>query len=379
MGKEEKTKHLPVSLRAVSKLLSGTTADSQGSLSLRLMIDESIDPLLLRAVRERFRPQNTNIEIELVSYFDRLPTAGEGLVVAGAYARKRPKPVDASLTVIFAAHSELSYRLFRLSSRQVPTLVVSLHPDVFMSQVDPDSPEYSEALEQLVSVIVEPVHGIDRFYRGFFDRRIGRGVVTAGVGADKGFDDLFQSLANRILREFPDSSLAWALSLDFVRPAKVTDIIHANSIQNGVISLAFFLPGADLPILTLNQMRMFLQIAAAYGLKLSFQRYRELAAILLAAFGFRGLARYLVARLPMLGWALKPAISLGTTFALGRAADIYIQRLVAADEKSDRVSTPALELGLELELAKLGLNPADLELFDSPDDWDGDINEALGV
>ena len=54
--------------------------------------------------------------------------------------------------------------------------------------------------------------------------------------------------------------------------------------QNAGVGLVVFIPGADLPIMTLNQAKMLLQIAAAYGEPMGKERVKELAAVVGGAF-----------------------------------------------------------------------------------------------
>ena len=90
--------------------------------------------------------------------------------------------------------------------------------------------------------------------------------------------------------------------------------------QNAGVGLLFLIPGADLPVMTLNQAKMLLQIAAAYGQSIDAGRVRELAALVGGAFACRAVARQLAAAVPVLGWAVKAAVGYSGTFAMGRAA-----------------------------------------------------------
>ena len=86
-----------------------------------------------------------------------------------------------------------------------------------------------------------------------------------------------------------------------------------------------FIPGADMPIMTLNQAKMLLQIAAAYGEPLDIHRVKELAAVVGGAFACRTAARQLTGLVPALGWAVKAGIGYAGTFAMGRAAIEYFE------------------------------------------------------
>jgi uncharacterized protein (DUF697 family) len=110
-----------------------------------------------------------------------------------------------------------------------------------------------------------------------------------------------------------------------LRRAACEDLIHKNARQNAVIGL-LPIPGADMPVITANQGRMVLGIAAAYGEELSLERARELLSVLAAGFGLRALARQVVKLVPVGGWAVSAAIGYAGTLAMGRAAILYFER-----------------------------------------------------
>ena len=70
-----------------------------------------------------------------------------------------------------------------------------------------------------------------------------------------------------------------------------------------------FIPGADLPIMTVNQIRLVLRIADAYGFEIDRERLPEVLAVIGSAFGFRALARRTIGLVPLVGWAVKGAIA----------------------------------------------------------------------
>ena len=81
-----------------------------------------------------------------------------------------------------------------------------------------------------------------------------------------------------IIAACKDKRLAFALAFPFVRRPLSLDAVRATSVQNAGVGVVVFIPGADMPIMTLNQAKMLLQIAAAYGQPLSAERIKELAA-----------------------------------------------------------------------------------------------------
>lgn len=128
-----------------------------------------------------------------------------------------------------------------------------------------------------------------------------------------------------IIAACSDRRLAFALAFPFVRRPLSEDAVHATAAQNAGVGLVLFIPGADLPVMTLNQAKMLLQIAAAYGQPLGAERVKELAAVVGGAFACRSAARQAVALVPALGWAVKAAIGYAGTLAMGRAAIEYFE------------------------------------------------------
>ncbi len=148
----------------------------------------------------------------------------------------------------------------------------------------------------------EPI-ALDEEAAATLDRRMGEWIITA----------------------CRDKKLAFALAFPFVRRPLSLDAVRATAIQNAGVGVVVFIPGADMPIMTLNQAKMLLQIAAAYGQPLSAERIKELAAVVGGAFLFRNIARTAVGVVPVLGWAIKGAVGFAGTEAMGRAAIEYFE------------------------------------------------------
>lgn len=110
-----------------------------------------------------------------------------------------------------------------------------------------------------------------------------------------------------------------------IRRAACERVIRKNARENAVIGL-LPIPGADMPVMTANQARMVLHLAAAYGEDLSLQRARELIGVLAAGFGLRALTRQVVKVVPVGGWAASAAIGYAGTVAMGRSTMLYFER-----------------------------------------------------
>lgn len=138
-------------------------------------------------------------------------------------------------------------------------------------------------------------------------------------------EQLSERMGEWVVACFRTKRLAFAQAFDFVRKPLSMESVRSTSMQNAGVGFVAFIPGADFPIMTLNQAKMVLQIAAAYGQPLTVERARELAAVVGGGFACRAAARQLVGVVPALGWAIKAGIGYAGTAAMGRAAIEYFE------------------------------------------------------
>jgi uncharacterized protein (DUF697 family) len=144
-------------------------------------------------------------------------------------------------------------------------------------------------------------------------------LVRAPPGAGFPVDEIARALANRL----GDSGAALAGRLPVLRDAVAEGLIRRAAHRNGLIGAAVFVPGVDMPVLTLNQVRLVTRLAVAYGQELDRSRLPELLGVVGAGFGFRAVAREALDLIPVVGWAVKGAVAMGGTRAVGEAARAY--------------------------------------------------------
>jgi len=160
-------------------------------------------------------------------------------------------------------------------------------------------------------------------------------LTLSGKAVDDPDEVLLSTITEQAIRDELAPAIVRALDEDYLVPlAKgypllrqaVCEWLVRNNAQENAFIGALPIPGADMPVMTANQGRMVLQIAAAYGEKLSMERARELIGVLAAGFGMRALARQVVKIVPVGGWAASAALGYAGTIALGRATILYFER-----------------------------------------------------
>jgi uncharacterized protein (DUF697 family) len=149
------------------------------------------------------------------------------------------------------------------------------------------------------------------------------------VPAGQGFP--VEQIAAAIARRLGEDGTALAARLPTLRPAVCEQLIKSFSRKNGIISAAVFIPGVDMPLLTLNQIRLVLRIALAHGEEVDGQRAFELLGVVGIGFALRAAARELLDLIPVAGWAVKGAVAYAGTMAVGEAAVRYFDARTSGD------------------------------------------------
>ena len=208
-------------------------------------------------------------------------------------------------------------------------------------------------------------------------RRIPFVLATDLVRAQPGHGFPVEEIARAIARKIGEEATSLARRLPVMRPAVSAQLISSFSRKNGLIGAAVFVPGVDLPVLTLHQLRMVVRILSTHGLELDGQRAPELLATLGAGFGFRAIARELLNFIPVFGWAVKGAVAYAGTRAIGEATVRYsearharlrrrsrLQLLLLRPDRPQPLMEPGPRPWLELLVPDLELTPGGLEVLE---------------
>ena len=86
-----------------------------------------------------------------------------------------------------------------------------------------------------------------------------------------------------------------------------------------------------MPVLTLNQLRLVLRIASAYGVEVGQERLPEVLAVIGGGFAFRAAAHQALNLVPVAGWAIQAGVAYGATRAVGEAAVRYFAAMAERD------------------------------------------------
>lgn len=281
---------LPVDVKALIDEATNIKAARETEIAVSVYVDETAPADLVAHVRGAFASTQPTVRFAL-SYLD------------GNFI---PQPTDDIAVVVAGASAKAGPAAAALRAVGVPVMVVTTLPEAMGEAAraagaaipDGDIVSPRGACESLP----EPVALDDEAARAL-DDRMGRWIVSV----------------------CHEKRLAFAIAFPFARRPLARDAVQATSLQNAGIGLVPLIPGADLPIMTLNQAKMVLQIAAAYGHEMDKDRVKELAAVVGSAYLCRTLARELAEFVPVLGFAIRTGVAYGGTSALGYAVIEYFE------------------------------------------------------
>lgn len=328
---------LPIDLKAVIEAATDIESARSTPVSVSVLIDDSAPGDVAAHVRSAFVGAGAHARVT-VGYF-----AGPAF---------SPYEGDDMAVIVAGFSEEVGRRAAEIRAAGVPVMVVTSMPSLVADMasaygnpipegdlVAPEGVEGCEADGDAACASGEVAGAHVSVFTGI------RAAKSAGAGAAAGFAGaaasspdapipidaaaacaLDRRMGEWVVAACREKRLALALSFPFVRKPLSLEAVSATSLQNAGIGLVLFIPGADMPLMTLNQAKMLLQIAAAYGEPMSAARVKELAAIVAGGFACRSVARQVAGAVPGIGWAVKAGVGYAGTKAMGLAAIEYFER-----------------------------------------------------
>ncbi len=317
---------LPVDIKAVIDAATNIDEARQTALSVSVYFDDSAPGDVQAHVRQAFASASPHARVSLVYLDGReiVPYAGDDMAVIVAGLSERVGACASDLraagvpAMVVTTLPSLVADIAQAQGCAIPQgdLISPKvrRPSVVPFEASPKEDAPSPTTTRLPAAS-EP-YPVDPAVASSLDERMGGWIIAA----------------------CNEKRLAFALAFPFVRKPLSLDAVGSTALQNAGVGLLVIIPGADMPVMTLNQAKMLLMIAAAYGEELNMERVKELAALVGGAFACRAVARQLVTFVPALGWAVKAAIGYTGTVAMGRAAIEYYEGGITLGRLADVVA-----------------------------------------
>ena len=354
---------MPIDVKAVLEAATSFGQERDEPVRVDLAVDATAARELAECVEDAFAPAAAQLGVEFAADAGARPAAGAGADVRRhTFGGGRGLPAlraDADLCIVVGGQSKALGNVLG-SARNNGTLAVCVvERDVTFFEdpaageggvssagigadgaddagedadiVDMDAPKALQALSAGQAEDeddVEYVMGIDV-----------DDIVDVSLAEARPLEPLAKWVATRL----PKKRLALAAAFPFMRRAISAELSQNNAIANAAIGIVAFVPGSDMPLITLNQAKLVLQMAAVYGQDLDKRRAKEIVAVVAGAFGWRALARRLSRFVPVLGIPVKTAVAYTGTLAVGHAACAYFEN--GGEEKYEHAVNEAVRRG----------------------------------
>ncbi len=320
---------LPVDLQALLKEAADIDAARATPLSISVFIDASAPADLIAHVRSAFASECPTVRLT-ISYLGDVPASTH--------------PTD-DMAIIVAGSSEVvGPSAEAIRNVGVPAMVCATQPALVelvaagvgcpLPQGDLLSPQ--KAKRALWESITRSIESIVKRTPVDIDDKARSYQHAATIDTQAALEDpmpldaeetalLDERMGQWIASVCRSKRLAFALAFPFMRRSLAMESVSETSIQNAGVGLLPIIPGADLPIMTVNQAKMALQIAAVYGEPMGKERAKEIVAVVGGAFACRAIARELIELVPILGGVVRTGIGYAGTAAMGRAIIEYFE------------------------------------------------------
>ena len=324
--------NIPIDIKTLLAGVTDVEAARTVPLSVSVLIDDSAPADLAAFVRSSFASASPQARVSLNYFHD-----GRALF----------DPESDMVVIAAGTTPEVGQVAEDVRRARIPVMVITASPVAVRSAAEaagvPIAPADLIAPDQVAESDVIPLSRPVVVHSGaaavaapdaaVAPRGIASDAAMAGAASFEPIPlsvDMMERLALRmgewVVATFKETRLSYAQAFDFVRRPLALESVRSTAAQNAGVGLVVVIPGADMPVMTANQAKMVLEIAAAYGQPLTADRIKELAAIVGGGFAWRAVARQIIGVVPALGWAVKAGIGYGGTVAMGTAAIEYFER-----------------------------------------------------
>lgn len=319
--------NIPIDIKTLLAGVTDVEAARTVPLSVSVLIDDSAPADLAAFVRSSFASASPQARVSLNYFHD-----GRALF----------DPESDMVVIAAGTTPEVGQVAEDIRRARIPVMVVTASPAAVRSAAEaagvPIAPADLIAPDQVAGSDVIPLSRPVVVHSGA--AAVAAPDAAGGIVQDAAQDgislepiplsvDMMERLALRmgewVVATFKETRLSYAQAFDFVRRPLALESVRSTAAQNAGVGLVVVIPGADMPVMTANQAKMVLEIAAAYGQPLTAERIKELAAIVGGGFAWRAVARQIIGVVPALGWAVKAGIGYGGTVAMGTAAIEYFE------------------------------------------------------
>lgn len=300
---------LPIDPGKVKRVADKIQKQIDVELAIEIFVDNTCNKEFLESIKDYFEAADRSVQIYYKDVSARSITLSQ----------------DASFAVIIAGQDANCASVYNILSQSgIVKIVVCANPVDFISNLEENIINYNKNEIICPDLITYSRDASDPELINFDDYN---GAMDINIKA---------KLADFAYRASETMEIAYAQMFPFLRGRIADNIIYTCSLENGGIGIIKILPGADMPLMTINQIRMLLQLAAVYGYKINEDRVLEIISIVAAAFGMRYISNKVKKSAPIPKFIVDGTFGVSATVVLGNLAKEYFASGLAIDGLVDK-------------------------------------------
>ena len=153
--------------------------------------------------------------------------------------------------------------------------------------------------------------------------------VQEAVSSEHG--PLLERFANALL-DSTEKDVSCAANFSFCRDVATARLVSRCAARNAFMGIADFIPGAGMPLMTMNQVNLSFDIAATHGRGLGIGRVPEVLSVISAGFAYRWASRLLLNVFPGLSLLIRCGLAYGGTLVTGRMLSSHFTETLPSQE-----------------------------------------------
>lgn len=296
---------LPVDPAKMKKVAEEVLGEIESSIVVNVYVDSTCNEKLVKSIEAHLNTASDAVQLNFIDLAQ----------------KKLHMELEPDFAIVLAGEDKYSVLTYAaLQIKDVPALIICLDPHCII-----DAAKSNDVAVRKCDVICPS-------YKTYT-------WVDNNGNKTIDFSDYNSAMDLSIKRKFSDwlyiyseaVQISYATHFPFLRSAISRRVINACSIENAGVGALKILPGADMPIMTLNQGRMIMELAAIYGYSISVDRLVEIVVLVLSAFGLRALSNYINDEVPIPEFIVDAVFGFGGTQLLGYAAREYFAYGLAPD------------------------------------------------
>lgn len=304
---------LPIDIGKVKSAATKIQNEIDVSINLNVYFDTTANLDFVSSIKEMFNDVGNDVSVKFIDISNNK-----------LFLKHNP-----NLAIVIAGENPYSCLCYKaLDINNIPCLMLSLDPQTLIENAN----------DQDISIMARDVicPDITTYSKILYNDEEIIDFDTYNIAMDL---NIKYQICNWFYDFAANYKIAYAAKFPFLRDIIADEIISHCAIQNAGIGALGIIPGADMPLMTLNQARMILELAAIYSYQIDEDRIIEIIVVVLSAFAMKYLSNYVTKTTGISKILVNGAFGFGGTQILGNIAKSYFASGLAIDGLAEKIKS----------------------------------------